>query len=60
MSGSCPVTLTTLGATVTVAPLIGFVAMSELAFVAGAVTKSAMTAMMSTRMIFIFTPLPPL
>jgi len=31
-----------------------------LAFVAGAVTKSAMTAMLSTRMIFIFTPLPPL
>jgi hypothetical protein len=30
--------------------------MSELAFVAGAVTKSAMTAMLSTRMIFIFCP----
>jgi hypothetical protein len=57
ISGSCPVTLTALGATFTVAPLIGLVAVSELALAAGEVMKSATTAMLKVRVIFIVLPL---
>ena len=59
ISGTCPVTLTALGATVTVAPLIGLVAISELALDVGAAIKSATIAMLSTRMYFIFAPSLP-
>jgi len=60
IKGSCPVTLTALGATVIVAPLIGFVEISEFAFATGAQTNSAITEMLSTRIIFTFAPFSPL
>ena len=56
MSSTWPVTLTALGATVIVAPLMGFVAISKLALAAGAAINNVTIAMLIARMIFIVRP----